>query len=280
MADETALTPERLFAAAEDSSGAVPVGAVTRDEMMQYLMAFNQDAFIDWETGECRFDSEQFEAVLKFVSRFPDTLESGKEEEYLPGKVQSGEILYTIVDIYNLKSLQIYQEMFGKEVSLGFPAMDGQGGTLLFPKNAFGITSMSQQKEGAWAFVESVLGAEEEIYNLRWMLGEFPSLKKHMDTIASSEMEEDRKWAEEGYEFGARIFEDGTVIQFHALTREEIDTILGLVKHASPYFSAQEDQVLRIIGEEAAAYYSGQKKAEDVMRIIQNRVQLYVNESR
>ena len=64
------------------------------------------------------------------------------------------------------------------------------------------------------------------------------------------------------------------------MTREEIDTILGLVKHASPYFSAQEDQVLRIIGEEAAAYYSGQKKAEDVMRIIQNRVQLYVNESR
>ena len=280
VADETALTPERLFAAAEDSSGAVPVGAVTRDEMMQYLMAFNQDAFIDWETGECRFDSEQFEAVLKFVSRFPDTLESGKEEEYLPGKVQSGEILYTIVDIYNLKSLQIYQEMFGKEVSLGFPAMDGQGGTLLFPKDAFGITSMSQQKEGAWAFVESVLGAEEEIYNLRWMLGEFPSLKKHMDTIASSEMEEDRKWAEEGYEFGARIFEDGTVIQFHALTREEIDTILGLVKYARPYFSAQEDQVLRIIGEEAAAYYSGQKGAEAVMEIIQNRVQLYVNESR
>ena len=128
--------------------------------------------------------------------------------------------------------------------------------------------------------MESVLGAEEEIYNLRWMLGEFPSLKKHMDTIASSEMEEDRKWAEEGYEFGARIFEDGTVIQFHALTREEIDTILGLVKYARPYFSAQEDQVLRIIGEEAAAYYSGQKRAEAVMEIIQNRVQLYVNESR
>lgn len=155
-----------------------------------------------------------------------------------------------------------------------------QGGTLLFPKNAFGITSVSQQKEGAWAFLESVLGAEEEIYNLRWMFGEFPSLKKHMDTIASNEIEEDRKWAEEGYEFGARIFEDGTIIQFHAVTREEIDTVLGLVKHARPCFSAQEDQVLRIIGEEAAAYYSGQKGAGDVMRIIQNRVQLYVNESR
>ena len=280
LADESALTPERLFAAAQDSPGAVPVGATTRDEMMQYLMTFNQDAFIDWETGECRFDSEQFEAVLEFVSRFPDSLESEKEEEYLPGRIQSGEVLYAIVDIYNLKSLQVYQEMFGKEVSLGFPAIDGQGGTLLFPKNAFGITSVSQQKEGAWAFLESVLGAEEEIYNLRWMFGEFPSLKKHMDTIASNEIEEDRKWAEEGYEFGARIFEDGTIIQFHAVTREEIDTVLGLVKHARPCFSVQEDQVLRIIGEEAAAYYSGQKGAGDVMRIIQNRVQLYVNESR
>ena len=56
--------------------------------------------------------------------------------------------------------------------------------------------------------------------------------------------------------------------------------MLGLVKDARPYFSAEEDQVIRIISEEAAAYYSGQKGAEDVAGIIQNRVRLYVNESR
>ena len=51
--------------------------------------------------------------------------------------------------------------------------------------------------------------------------------------------------AEEGRSFGARIYDDGYVAEFHALTQEEIDTMLGLVKNARPYFSAEEDQVIQ-----------------------------------
>ena len=56
--------------------------------------------------------------------------------------------------------------------------------------------------------------------------------------------------------------------------------MLGLAKGARPFCSAEEDDVVKIIGEEAPAYYSGQKPLEDVAKIIQNRVQLYVNENR
>lgn len=93
-------------------------------------------------------------------------------------------------------------------------------------------------------------------------------------------MEEDRKWAEKGRKFGFLTYDDGWTIEFHAVTQEEIDIVLELVKDARPFFSADEDPVLRIIGEEAAAFYCGQKSVEDAADIIQNRVQLYVNEIR
>lgn len=66
----------------------------------------------------------------------------------------------------------------------------------------------------------------------------------------------------------------------HAVTWDEINAILDLVPDATPYFSVQDDEIIHIINEEAGAYYSGQKSADDVISIIQNRVQLYVNENK
>ena len=59
-----------------------------------------------------------------------------------------------------------------------------------------------------------------------------------------------------------------------------MDEILSLVKEAIPAFSVQDDDVIKIISEEANLYYSGQKSAEDVVSVIQNRVQNFVSENR
>lgn len=289
LGGDTGLTLQGLFDIAERNPNALPVGEVTKDEMMQYLMMFNQDVFIDWETGECSFDSEQFKAVLELVNRFPDSVDTEKEEESLPAKIANGSVLFAVADFHSLGNFQRYEGMFGEMAAcVGFPTPEREGGTILFPTNAFGITSMSQCKEGAWKFIESVLEPGEiekmeprkvyesyEIPNAR-----FPSLKRILDIIIEYELEEDRQWAEKGRKFGYLTYSDGWVIEFHALKREEIDIILDQAKEARPYFSAEGDEVIKIIGEEAASFYSGQKGAEDVMRTIQNRVRLYVNENR
>lgn len=289
LGEDDALTLEGLFEIAERNPGTVPIGEVTKEEMLQYIMMFNQDAFIDWETGKCRFDSEQFRAVLEFVKRFPDSLETTKEEASLPAKIADGRVLFAIANFHSLGNFQRYEGMFGETAAcVGFPTPEGKGGTLLSPTNAFGITSMSQYKDGAWEFIESVLEPKEiekmeprkilemyQIPNTR-----FPSLERTLNILIEYELEEDRKWAEKGRNFGFLTYPDGWIIEFHALTQEEIDTILVLAKDAKPYFSAEEDEVIRIIVEEALACYSGQKSPEDVAKIIQNRVQLYVDENR
>ena len=41
-----------------------------------------------------------------------------------------------------------------------------------------------------------------------------------------------------------------------------------------------DQELMNIISEESAAFFSGQKSAKDVAAIIQSRVQIYVNENR
>ena len=289
LGDDAGLTLERLLEIAQSNPEALPIGEVTKNEMMQYLMMFNQDAFIDWETGECRFDSPQFQAVMEFVNRFPDSLENLPGEDSLPRKIHDGRVLFAIAEIRRPGNIQRYEGMFGETAAcVGFPTADGSGGTLLYAGNAFGITATSQYKEGAWKFIESVLDPkeaeqmepEELVYSIRWELNGLPSVKKIMDMMNEYYLEDDREWAAKGRDFGFLTYEDGWIIEFHALTQEEIDTVLELVKDAKPFYSAEEDDVVKIIGEEAPAYYRGQKSLEDVAEIIQNRVQLYVNERR
>jgi ABC-type glycerol-3-phosphate transport system substrate-binding protein len=285
---EPGLTLERLFAIAERNPEALPVGEVTKEEVMRYLMMFNQDAFIDWETGECRFDSAQFREVLEFANRFPDTLETVPGEDSLPRKTHDGRVLFAIYNMGSLGAFQYFEGLFGETAAfVGFPTGDGKGGTLLYPRNAFGITAMSQCKEGAWEFIESILEPgqtermePEQVYReYSYYDDAFPSLKRSLDIIAEYAIEDDRIWAEEGHSFGGRIYDDGWFMEFHAVTREEIDAVLALVKDAKPFRSAEGDEIIKIIGEEAPAFYSGQKSLEDVAEVIQSRVRIYVNEN-
>ncbi len=282
IGNKTGLTLEGLFAAAGRSPQACPFDGpyeerITKEEMMQYLVMCNEEIFIDWDTGKCHFDSETFKEVLELVNRIPDSQGYGQEVS-LSERIQNGEVLFAITDINELKDAQRRKREIGENAAcIGFPTIDGKGGTLLFAKNAFGIVAGSENKSGAWEFIESVLTSEnveqmepqDVAGDFRWILRGLPVQKKIMNMIVEYTLEEEREWAakDHGYEF-------------HPLTREEVDTVLDLLKEATPAFSAENDVVVQIINEEAPAYYSGQKSVDDVIRIIQNRVQIYVNETR
>ena len=63
------------------------------------------------------------------------------------------------------------------------------------------------------------------------------------------------------------------------LTQEQVDDYISFVESVNKpnYYN---EAIQNIISEEAAAFYEGQKSAEDVANIIQSRVQIYVNENR
>ncbi len=291
------LSLEGLLGAAGRHPGALPLGETTREEMMRYLLMFNEETFIDWEAGQCHFDSEQFGEVLEMLRSFPEASgdnpaggsgsgDFGRgDSASLPTMIQDGQVLFAVADLYGLDTYQLYEGMFGGNAAcVGFPTPEGKGGTLLFPQNAYGIAAGSGNKAGAWKFIEGVLtrmdveGMEkEEVYKEYTLPNRLPVLKRIWNMMTEYRMEADSERRAD--RFPIKIFDDGWSFQHHALTQEEIDVVLGLLKEAVPAFTVEDDAALSIINEEAAAYYSGQKGLEDVVKVIQNRVQLYVSEN-
>ena len=134
----------------------------SRNEIMQYLMSYNQDAFIDWSLGECRFESDAFIRLLEFVSRFPEADQSGSERSSTPVRIRNGEVLLLTEDISDFNSIQMPLAVYGNEgTCIGFPSADGSAGCMLIPYGAYAVTVKSDHKEGAWAFIESILASEE-----------------------------------------------------------------------------------------------------------------------
>ncbi len=274
------LSLEGLLAAAESHPGALAFDGLTKEEMMRYLMMFNEDTFIDLDTGTCHFDSEVFQAVLEYVDQFPDAVGYSMEELSLPAKIRNGEVLFAIAELNEFRAIQEYEGMFGETAAcVGFPTPDGQGGHLLFTGDAYGIAAASGHKDGAWKFIEGFLTQEKsDSYYGNFLTASFPSLKKVLDERAAEAIERDSQY--ENGRFPETIYSDGTTFQFHALTWDEVNVMLNLVPEAKAYFDVESNEMIQIISEEASGYYSGQRGAGDVAALIQNRAQLYVNESK
>lgn len=253
LQNKEGLSLEELLAAESRYPQTKTFDGVTNEEMMQYLMMFNEDTFIDRDTGTCHFDSEEFKALLEYVDQFPDKPANSGEEALKTG-LSNGEIRFAVADLYP-GALRDYQKIFGENIAcIGFPTADGSGGHLVFGSGAYAIAAVSENKESAWSFLEeSLLQEKSDLYASIFI--NYPTLKKELDKKAD------------------------IAIERNEVTPEEIRAVMELLPDATPFFSGESDEILQIINEEAPAYYRGQKGADDVVSVIQNRAQLYMDES-
>ncbi len=253
---------------------------VSRDEMLRYLLLFNEELFIDWEKKECHFDTPEFGEILELTALFPEEAQS-MTEDGVPKRllIDEGGAVFAMADLSYLKAFQDYEHAYGENAALvGFPTPDGVGGSLLLAGDAFGVTANSKYPDKAWEFIEDFLcrqsldGADPEtVYQSYAVIGNsrYPARKDILEYMVDYRIEQDSLQPS-----GMSNWEPG----YHALTKEEVNTMMELLPHAKPYRSADGDEMLQIISEEVGAYYSGQKTADAVAAIVQNRVQLYVNE--
>ena len=260
---------------------------------MMTLMAYNADYFIDWSTGECRFDSEEFKDILNFANRFPEEYDWEKEDVSTPNKIQKGQVLLYEENIYDFNELQMCNEIFQGDASyIGYPTMDGSVGCMLSASQAYAITSKSGHKDGAWEFIEGFLTKEENPDRGFSSIG-FPTMKSKLNAMAADAVEVKYYTDENGELYydengepipmgggGGISYEDGWSYEYRIPTQEEVDLALSLMEIAKPVSYSQGDEVLNIINEEAAPFYKGQKSVDEVASVIQSRIKIYVGENK
>ncbi len=170
------------------------------------------------------------------------------------------------------EEVQVLEEIFGGEVTFkGFPTPEGTSGATASWSSAYAITAGSEHKDVAWEFLETFF-TESKKHS-----GWFPGLKKNIEDGLLQAM----KINHDGVEYGDYIGEiDGEPYTYRAATQEEVDRILALVDDMESLADQCDREIENMIVEEAEAYFMGQKPVEDVMEIIQGRVQMYVSEKR
>ncbi len=66
-------------------------------------------------------------------------------------------------------------------------------------------------------------------------------------------------------------------------TQEDMDVLMNVINNTQLFgqsYASTQDQLQKIVSEEVSSYFAGEKSAEDVAAMIQNRASIYVSEQR
>lgn len=249
-------------------------------EMTLTMLLYNCTGdFVDWEKGECDFESQEFKDLLEFTRKGSDE-EPQWSDDFVEDLRSGKELLYP--ESVTPEKWNLHKVFFGEDVTcIGFPNKDRNiVSPILY--GGLAISTTCQDKDTAWEFVKFCVSKEQEGKNYISAVG-MPTRKDVFEAYMTS------KSATEEYtdEFGNEIWpnDGGTyqvgsiVADIKPLTEEEEQEFRNLVDSITPV-GFQDDMIVQIVLEEARQYYSGDKSLDETCSMIQNRVTTYINESR
>jgi len=281
---EAGWTLEEMRALKEEYPESLFLRYMDRNLAIRMCLEYGWESFVNEETGACFFDSEEFVNVLEFAQSFGPW--GGYEQEQYDALQEDKMILVdeTISSIENYQMIRLLIEE--PSTAIGYPSSDGEPVTVISGRDTYAIAARSNNKEGAWAFMESVL-AEENIRKTAYC---FPTRVSVLEESFAEAMEKEYEKDEAGNvlydEAGEPIekikytwgYGDWTA-EIYAATEEEIEELRQMMSNVH-LEGGRSQTIINIVTEEAGAYFAGQKTAEEVAEIIQSRVEIYVNENR
>ena len=253
---------------------------LTKTDLLTFLCAMNMDRYVNWDTGKCSFDSEDFRKLLEFCGTFPDSYDySSDSYEDEASRVRAGKQLLSLFASYDFQEFQLYEAMYGGSITYkGFPAED-RDGNVAYISTSLAISSTCAHKDAAWSFVRTFL---TEAYQESGDVWSFPTNRKAFESRLADAMKKTYTTNEKGEQVEASkggFGMEGLSVEIYALTQAQADQITALINSVDRSFS-MDTAITDIIKDEAAAYFSGSRSAEDAAKNVQSRVNLYVNEQR
>lgn len=288
LGDRTSWTIRDIMDFAAQYPDAKLFNYSSKDLMLSTCLQYSSDAFIDYSTGKCNFDSQEFLDILEFCNTFETETEYDREGDSFPKQISDGRILLNNFNLYEMTEMQMYSLMFNEPITfIGYPTVDGSSGNRIMGENCYAITTESKNPDGAWEFIESQLQYEPQP---EWgRMFRFPTRKDMLEESFEEAMKEEGEYDENGEimldENGEPIIWPKTTwsyddwsAEIYAATPEQVQMVRDLIDSAVAGTN-NDETILKIITEEAAAYFEGQKSAQEVAGIIQSRVQTYVSEN-
>ncbi|MCD7835540.1 MAG: hypothetical protein LUG83_02560, partial [Lachnospiraceae bacterium] len=237
------------------------------DMTLECLMRMGLAEFVDNSDKTCSFEQELFYRILR--------ISAASEHTFLEDSANIS-FFYDIVNkrcLLEPTTLTIPESflMFQTKVSLssgntgvlalkGIPSSDGQAGAWLDARGPrYAIPSNSSNKEGAWQFIEYVLLCDSgTVYESLYLPARTDELLNRLQNIRP------------------QILGDDEISELPEWTEEYNESFYAIIENA--YEDRTDDVIYEIILEEAQYYFNGVKTEQEVAKVIQNRIQLYLSE--
>ena len=229
-------------------------------------------------------DFDTLRSCIEFDKSHPKRL--SRDEPVIPGE----NVLVEDIVISKVLDWADYDTMYGKTLTpVGF--IDEQNTGVFHDGFGWSINAASKQKEGAWAFLKFLLSEE---YQREFNTSRFSPLKSLLE-----EQFEYYSTPLEGSYFDSKLQEMVTYqghvlmeasqahmqqngywkdIYIECLTPEQIQLVRDLIDRSRPISATHDVTLNNIIMEEADAYFKDYRSLDDVMKNIENRVTLYLEE--
>ncbi len=255
-----------------------PLGpGLTRDYTLRTVLSMAMDEYVDWQSGECRFDSEDFRALVEFCAGLPagPAAQSGDFAE----PFTSGEQLLADVSIGDFTNWRVYEALFGgKLVYKGWPSAERAGNVAEAAGDSLSISAACEDIGAAWSFVRSRLlsdyfdGERARYYPLnREAYGKLEAEAMEAEYITDPETGEQVEKPKGGVSI------NGFRVDAYALTEAQAQALRGLIGSVKRSVSGDE-AILDIVSEECSACFSDARSLDEAQGLIQDRVSTYVNE--
>jgi len=256
---------------------------VVKSTILAYGSYMCMDEYIDWEKGTCNFENEEFIRLIEFANEFPENYDDS-ETNYDDGRrsgdeeldYRNGKTLLMTNNITDFSDLhQIQKVTFGEDITfIGFPNAS-KNGSAISANFELSISARSVAQDAAWDFVKTFFEDDyQDSVSYVWPV-KLSSIEKKKEEAQKVKTYPDEKGKEVPYEETYML--NGKEEKLGTVTDEECEKIMTFLKSLNQVMR-YDMKVYEIMEEETGAYFAGQKSAQETVKLIQNRVQTYLNE--
>lgn len=256
------------------------------EEILKQMIMISSNELLDWDQKTCHFETGTFEDILKFAKQYGSNSSQISLEDKVPALIDN-RLLFVETPLA-IEDLYMYSEALGEDMAVvASPFTEHLGVNLYSTMPQLGMIAKSSRPDGAWQFVRRFFTRQYQDISdddnfLQSGFTGFPVRKDCMENLiqrftATENYEKDGKWYKALKPNDYSISWDGYDIEVGPLGKSEEELLRELLSNAS-WRQGIDPTIQDIIMEESEAYFDGEKDAEAVAKIIQNRVSIYMNE--
>ena len=272
---------------------------MTRRDAFFNLLRFSLDRFVDWEAGECHFDSQGFLDLVQFLENMPDEVDYEdpvEAEEEVRRRIRNGRQMLEGMMIDWQDSVGYSDAIWQERAAFpGYPTADGSSGSFFYPLGTIlSMSSVCRHKDAAWEYIRWLLKPRVSKSQPVTIFMNIPVSMHDYELLIWGELRQHYRSAE-----FMGILEDPTILQktdyplfsyrhfnygppvnlMRLLTEEDTQRYESLINHTTLLYWP-DDELSGIVWDSLGPYFAGDWTLDHTIDIIQSRATLYVNEQR